>query len=405
MVFMKKLYFLFLLPVLFIAFVKADYIQEYNAAYTWAFNNWITTQPTIGKANMNWEVTRIELAKMISNYAIKNLKKEWNTSKKCVFTDVTSDLDKQYDNWVTNACQLWLMGQWIIKFRPYDKVTIAEFWTILSRLLYWDKYNWWNPYYIRHINKLKIVWIMSNIFDPDKKNELRGNVMVMLKRSEKWSEKIVGTNEIDDSAFMCNECYIDYCGYEPIERKNFVLPYKNWYIWIHEDILWSNDWIMLTYRSLDDPCDYTFYTDSIYRIDSNLISTKGCFLFNEFSNWKLTKFASNAKNYFGCWLDAEKYFINVLNWKEENAYISFWLKELKKAIDKDTNAWRISFRKEFSDCTNELRNSYKGFGADGTGLIYDIGNFDLEVYGESSLRISEKKVEDWIFCVKKLIES
>jgi len=72
MVFMKKLYFLFLLPVLFIAFVKADYIQEYNAAYTWAFNNWITTQPTIGKANMNWEVTRIELAKMISNYAIKN---------------------------------------------------------------------------------------------------------------------------------------------------------------------------------------------------------------------------------------------------------------------------------------------------------------------------------------------
>jgi hypothetical protein len=91
--------------------------------------------PTIDKANMNWEVTRIELAKMISNYAIKNLKKEWNTSKKCVFTDVTSDLDKQYDNWVTNACQLWLMGQWIIKFRPYDKVTIAEFWTILSRLL------------------------------------------------------------------------------------------------------------------------------------------------------------------------------------------------------------------------------------------------------------------------------
>jgi hypothetical protein len=43
---------------------------------------------------------------------------------------------------------------------------------------------------------------------------------------------------------------------------------------------------------------------------------------------------------------------------------------------------------------NELRNSYKGFGADGTGLIYDIGNFDLEVYGESSLRISEKTVED-----------
>ena len=94
-----------------------------------------------------------------------------------------------------------------------------------------------------------------------------------------------------------------------------------------------------------------------------------------------------------------------MNWKEENAYISFWLKELKKAIDKDTNAWRISFRKEFSDCKNELRNSYKGFGADVTSLIYDIGNFDLEVYSESSLRIGEWNVKDWIWCVKKLIES
>jgi hypothetical protein len=58
---------------------------------------------------MNWDITRIELSKMISNYAIKTLKKKWDTSKKCVFTDVTPELDKQYDNWVTNACQLGLM--------------------------------------------------------------------------------------------------------------------------------------------------------------------------------------------------------------------------------------------------------------------------------------------------------
>ena len=34
---------------------------------------------------------------MISNYAINTLKKEKDTSKKCVFVDVTGDLDLQYD--------------------------------------------------------------------------------------------------------------------------------------------------------------------------------------------------------------------------------------------------------------------------------------------------------------------
>jgi iron only hydrogenase large subunit-like protein len=48
--------------------------------------------------NVDAVITTRELAKMISNYAIKTLKKKKDTSKKCVFTDVTSDLDLQYDN-------------------------------------------------------------------------------------------------------------------------------------------------------------------------------------------------------------------------------------------------------------------------------------------------------------------
>ena len=181
---MKKL---LLLPIifslLFFSFTKAEYTQEEKSAYTWAFNKWITTMSTIDKADMNWEITRIALAKMISNYAIKSLKKKWDVSKKCVFTDVSSDLDKQYDNWVTNACQLWLMWQWISKFRPYDKVTRAEFWTILSRLLYWTRYDWWRTFYINHLNHLKLAKIMDKIADADKINEKRSNVMIMLKKS------------------------------------------------------------------------------------------------------------------------------------------------------------------------------------------------------------------------------
>ena len=397
---MKKIYFLFLLPLFFIAFVKADYAQEYNAAYTWAYNNWITTMSTIDKANMNWEITRIALAKMVSNYAMNNLKKKWDMSKKCVFTDVTSDLDKQYDNWVTNACQLWLMWQWITRFRPYDKVTVAEFWTILSRLLYWDKYNWWNPYYIRHINKLKIVWIMSNTLEPDKKNELRGNVMVMLKRSETWSEKTVNPNEVDDTAFMCYECYPDWCGYEPIERQHFVLPYKNWYIWVREDMLWIDGWIILTYRTLDNPCEDAGYTESIYYFNWDTVHTNGCILYNYYSNWKLINFSSSAKDIYRCRVDADKYFINVLNWKVENTYISFWLKEFKKAIDKGGKVQRLSFSKEFNSCMDEFSKDEKEF-----NMEEFMANFDWEKFEQEIQDYNKKKVENWIICVDRLIES
>jgi hypothetical protein len=51
---MKKLLLLTIFSsLLFISYVKADFSWEYKDAYTWAFNNRITTQPTIYKANMD----------------------------------------------------------------------------------------------------------------------------------------------------------------------------------------------------------------------------------------------------------------------------------------------------------------------------------------------------------------
>jgi len=42
-------------------------------------------------------------------------------------------LDSAYDNSVTRACQLGLMGVDITKFNPYKIVSRAEFATVLSR--------------------------------------------------------------------------------------------------------------------------------------------------------------------------------------------------------------------------------------------------------------------------------
>jgi hypothetical protein len=53
---------------------------------------------SIEKADMNGQLNRIAMAKMLSNYLINILKREPDTSKTCSFSDVSTDLDSKYDN-------------------------------------------------------------------------------------------------------------------------------------------------------------------------------------------------------------------------------------------------------------------------------------------------------------------
>ena len=157
------------------------YTREMNNAYEFAYENWITTMSSITKANMNWNLSRIAMAKMLSQYAMKILNNKPDTSKNCTFTDVTQDMDISYDKWVTKACQLWIMWINIQKFRPNDTVTRAEFGTALSRLLY-STADWESNYYSTHLETLKNNWIISNT-NPNLQ-EKRWYVMLMLMRSK-----------------------------------------------------------------------------------------------------------------------------------------------------------------------------------------------------------------------------
>jgi hypothetical protein len=46
---------------------------EFHNAYDFAFKNGITTMPSIDEAHMNSPLTRIAMAKMLSQYAINVL--------------------------------------------------------------------------------------------------------------------------------------------------------------------------------------------------------------------------------------------------------------------------------------------------------------------------------------------
>lgn len=157
---------------------------EQNEAYAFAYANKITTMPTIQQANMTWKIIRAEIAKMFSNW-VKSLWYEPDTSAKCDFTDISWVKWDLYPA-IIESCQLGIMWQWITKFRPYDNITRWEVATAISRILRWNKYDWWSPYYALHLNALKYVGVLSDISNPEF-NELRWNVMTMLMRA---SDKI-----------------------------------------------------------------------------------------------------------------------------------------------------------------------------------------------------------------------
>lgn len=158
------------------------YSQEEQEAYEFAYQNRITTMPTIEQANMNWEIIRAEIAKMFAN-RVKSLWRTPDISKSCNFNDISSVKWDLYTA-IIESCQLWIMGQWISDFRPFDKITRAEVATAISRIVWWNTYDWWNPYYLNHIIALMNWWVVDSV-DNVFKNELRWSVMTMLMKASK----------------------------------------------------------------------------------------------------------------------------------------------------------------------------------------------------------------------------
>lgn len=164
--------------------VGSKFSTELNNAYLRGFANGITTMNTIQKANMTWSLIRSHMAKMISNFAISLGWLTPNTGASCTFSDIANQ-STEMKFYIKLACQLGLMGQDISKFDPSSVVTRAQFGTILSRVIWGNRYEWGVKYYTNHLAALKNVGIMTKIENPTEK-EIRGYVMIMMKRTYDW---------------------------------------------------------------------------------------------------------------------------------------------------------------------------------------------------------------------------
>ena len=163
--------------------------EEEIAAYLYACENDITTIRDIEKARLGDFLTRAEMAKMISVFATKELWMKPNTSKDCSnFANSIASYNQEMKDYMVMSCQLELMWihtvnyEPIPDFMPSKRVSRAEFGTVLSRVLWWNKYEWTNSnYYVNHLNALKENNIITNI-NPHI-TEYRAWVFLMLYRS------------------------------------------------------------------------------------------------------------------------------------------------------------------------------------------------------------------------------
>ncbi len=171
----------------------SKHTKEVNEAYVWACQNWIIKSDTIQGARL-WEfLNRAEMAKIVTVFEMLVLDAKPDRNKDCsAFADSISYYNSEMRNYMITSCQLERM--WIhtadhkpiSDFMPKKFVSRAEFWTILSRVLWWNKYEASrnsSKYYVQHLNSLKWGTILSNI-NPDLK-ERRSYAVLMIYRAAK----------------------------------------------------------------------------------------------------------------------------------------------------------------------------------------------------------------------------
>ena len=158
------------------------YTQEQQEAYQWAYQYGITTQPTIEAANLDWEITRQAFAKMVVNYIENVAWVKQTTSNSCNFPDENKITDN-LELYAKKTCAYNIMWSSWTAFNPMNSLSRAQLWTVLSRILWWDRHDSsWNWYYVYHVNALQDAGIMDDINDVMFIPAKRWDVMIMFKR-------------------------------------------------------------------------------------------------------------------------------------------------------------------------------------------------------------------------------
>ena len=165
--------------------------MEVLIAYMWAHGRWIVEESR-KDSDPDGYVTRWAMAEMLVKFTENVIWKKTPAviPEHCAWWDDESEWrSHKVKMYAEKSCALWVMWIRMQDFMPNKILDRAEFWTILSRLLWWAQYDVVDatatrPYYTRHLAALQREWVMTQISDPLIRRELRKWAWLMLMRVE-----------------------------------------------------------------------------------------------------------------------------------------------------------------------------------------------------------------------------
>ena len=165
--------------------------MEVLIAYMWAHGRWIVDESR-KESDPDGYVTRWAMAEMLVKFTENVIGKKTPAviPEHCAWWDDESEWrSPKVKMYAEKSCALWVMWIRMQDFMPNKILDRAEFWTILSRLLWWAQYDVVDasatrPYYTRHLAALQREWVMTQISDPLIRRELRKWAWLMLMRVE-----------------------------------------------------------------------------------------------------------------------------------------------------------------------------------------------------------------------------
>lgn len=168
-------------------------LDDLMNVYLWALDNWITTWESLEEALPNGYIKRWEMAKLVVDFSENVL---WRTTPSKIPNQCNRwDDEKEWESvetkkYAQKSCALWLMWIYMKNFKPNKLLDRAEFGTIVSRLLRWDKFNKpnatrVNKYYTNHLEEVKKENLITQIDNPEQIKELRKWIWTVLKKIKK----------------------------------------------------------------------------------------------------------------------------------------------------------------------------------------------------------------------------
>jgi len=153
------------------SFAARECVDDANILYKYAKEHELTSATSSTDFRLCDPITRIELAKIITQYAINIAMLTPDETRVCTYTDMASASIEER-SFARMSCELGLMGLEYNGipahiFDPYAHVSRAMMSTIFSRLLFGNAYNGnAQNWYIDHMNALKKSGILKMIGDP-----------------------------------------------------------------------------------------------------------------------------------------------------------------------------------------------------------------------------------------------